>query len=172
MGAVPVKPLPIWVGPAGEAHLIRQAALGTPTCLCAWLLHLPGAHPIWAHYLLSVASLRDEPGYEPAQRHYPGAEYELVICALDEAGRPQPGRPDTWQPLTPPNVVIQWDGTGDAGAELVARHVIPVVVDGALWVETQGIRGAREHWERFVRRAALDEAGVHTVDPLLRRGDA
>src|SRR5690242_19959030 len=57
-------------------------------------------HPMWSWWYVSVVSLRDIEGVPPANRHYPGAEYEFLIASIDpdytvdvdaiEAGSAQP----------------------------------------------------------------------------------
>jgi hypothetical protein len=74
--------------------------------LALWLLFIPGAHPFWQSYLLSIVHLRPLPGGDrPAKLVYPEAAYEMVVVALDPALHPEVNNPKTWSMLSPVNIV-------------------------------------------------------------------
>lgn len=58
---------------------------------------LPGTHPLWSWYDLSVIHLRDVEGYEPAVRMRHEATHELALYAVSDEG----------QRLTPVNYSMQ-----------------------------------------------------------------
>lgn len=95
----------------------------------------PGAHPFWSWWVVSCSSLRDIPGVAPAKKHYPEAEHEFVIIALNP-DQPVPD-PDEqangrrYQFLTPIDVVHQFNGLDDAQCgELVDLAVRMIVERG------------------------------------------
>lgn len=127
------------------------------TCLENWYIHLgQPQHPFWSDYSLAVVHLREIPGTDPPQLRYPEAEYELMLLALDPGPpRPSPDDHSTLKPLTPQNVVVQFDlGGDDASAKEVLRLAVKAVLDGVLLAETSGMRGAAEAWEKSITATA------------------
>ncbi|WP_339098268.1 hypothetical protein WDJ50_18525 (plasmid) [Deinococcus sp. VB142] len=142
-------------GPVGTATRVSAEALTfAPTCIAAWFLDLPPAHPHWPRYLLSVVDLAPHPGLADAVLHYPEAQYELLIIALNPERDPQPNDPDTWQHLMPLNVVVQFHGVTRAQAEALVDEAAQWCVDGRRWVETQDVMGERDRWKAEVQAEA------------------
>lgn len=108
-----------------------------------------GEHAFWSNYLLSICHLKDVEGTEPAIKHYPEAEYELLVMALDPESKPDDA--NTWKYLTPPNVVVQFHGCDEEGAKKVGEKIVEQIKDGALFMEPSGISGAREQWKGYVQ---------------------
>lgn len=125
-------------GTATRANLAKGLA-----CLAQWQLRMPGAHPFWHSYLLSIVHLRPIAGSPPAALRYPEAAYEVSLYALD----PQPPH----SILTPANIVEQFHGLTDEQIPDLARLVAGALVSGAILAEPQGIWGAKE-----MNRQALD----------------
>ena len=113
-------------GPAGRAW---KAPDPTPLQLAAnpawratlrlYVLDIPGAHPLWNGYSLSLAHLRDIEGAQPAHKAYPEAQYEINVFALDPS-QPLPIEDFTPRWLSPQNVHYQFHGvTEDEAIEIV-----------------------------------------------------
>ena len=111
--------------------------------LAFWLLYAPGFSPAWDHYMISVVHLRPVDDEPPVKLHYPSAEYEILVAALDPRPNPVVDNPRTWRSLGV-NYVEQFDGVTDELAILVAKNVAELLTQGSLYVEPVGIRGARE----------------------------
>lgn len=91
-----------------------------------WLLHCPGAHPVWGWYIISGCSLGDIPGVPPAKKHRPDSTHEVICYAMDPAWTPDDGwcvdGEGRWAKhfLTPANLVEQtYDFTDDLANELL-----------------------------------------------------
>lgn len=126
--------------------------------LAGYLLTLPGAHPFWWHYLLSVVHLHDAPDLRAPARHFPAATHELTLFALDPETPPQPGDPDSWKILTPYNICEQFVAT-DVQIAAMARSFAQALVTGQVIAEPQGITGAaainREILDTLVREGPI-----------------
>jgi hypothetical protein len=111
-----------------KAHPSWNATIG------CWLLDVPSAHPVWRSYVLGVVSLRDIPGVPSAAKHYPGAEYEILLHALDP-GKPMPDVEDAekFRPafLAPANLVEQFHGVSSEDAKRIAELLGRSFIDGA-----------------------------------------
>lgn len=55
-----------------------------------WLLHAPGAHPLWHWHSVSAVALRDFPGVPPAKLQAVGNSHEIMIAAIDPKWDPMP----------------------------------------------------------------------------------
>lgn len=106
---------------------------GPNTTLGCWILTVPGAHPLWHSYLLSIIHLRDVPGFPPAKKKYPEAEYEVILFALDpDEDLPDPDDVKNFHPviLTPPNLVEQIHGITDEQVVSIAEKLCRAFIDG------------------------------------------
>jgi len=116
---------PDHAGRAGRAWLVGRPDddhVDTTAAVATYLLSVPGAHPFWSWWVLSVVHLRDIPGQsKPPTRRYPEAEHELLIAALDPGTQPDPGDPTTFRYMTPIDVCEQFHGLDDDGALTLAR---------------------------------------------------
>lgn len=128
-------------GPWGSARRLWPPQ--SSSCLAQWRVDLPGAHPFWSAYLLSIVHLRFTHALPPAYLSYPEAAYEVTLMALDP--RPPHGY------LTPANIVEQFHGLTDEQIPDLARLIAGALVHGAIIVEPQGIMGAKE-----MNRQSLD----------------
>ena len=157
---------PTLTGPAGSARPVTDAP-GTPAqsaSLATWLLYLPFQHPLWSHYLLGVCHLRSIPGVIPAVRQYRGAQYELLVLALDPKHRADPANRETLWPLSPQNYVRQFHDLTDDQARELGRRMVERFVNGSLLIEPQGIVGARELFMQTFM-AIWDELKNGSVQP-------
>lgn len=109
-------------GPAKEA------------AVASWLLNVPGAHPFWSYWVMSVISLRDLPGMKPAHKCYPEAEYEFMILAVDPERHPAPD-PDLillegfgW--LDPIDVMEQFHGISVMDCRRLAEGSVRAICSG------------------------------------------
>ena len=87
--------IPAWEGVAGKAWEFPLDPR-TPAHYAAVygaLLYAPAAHPLWAYHLLNVTSLRDIVGVPKAKKHYPEAEYELSVFAINPDSKHDPEKP-------------------------------------------------------------------------------
>lgn len=97
-------------------------------------------------------ALRDTPGVPTANRSFPGAEYELLVLALDP-GEPIPSPVEAmvgkWATLSPPDQVHQLPGLpdGDATMRELLELAALAVVDGRLIPD----QDHREHWREAMR---------------------
>lgn len=144
------------LGPIGTATRLPLDLLSRH-CVTAWFLHLPGVHPFWQHYRLSVVDLAPDPEMRPPVLQYPGAQYELLVIALDPERRPEALNPTTWSALLPVNIALQFHGTGVGGAVRLAEQAARWIVDGRRWVETSDIRGEREAWAQALQAAVYEQ---------------
>lgn len=117
----------------------------------AWLLTLPGHHPLWQHYCLSVISLADIPGVPPAVKQFPEATHEILLMAMNPECDPAPDAPEEFQYLSPVNYVKQIDVVSDEIAILAGAAVVVRLLLGHLWAEFQGVHGMRELYDHAVQ---------------------
>jgi hypothetical protein len=116
----------------------------------AWLLNLPGAHPLWAWFMLYVIHLRDEEGLPPAEKITPEMTHQLVFVALDPVLKPDPANLKTMVRLTPSNYIEQFAVASDENAIELGFSVAKALADGRLIAEPSGIMGARELMKNFI----------------------
>ena len=127
--------------PSEPAHM---ATLG------CWILTIPGAHPWWHDYLLSIVHLRDIPGVPPAIKHFPEATHEIMLYALDpDVDPPDPDDGDNFHPkfLTPANLVEQIHGVTDEQARSITEKLGRAFVDGIASPDTD----YRSHTQKLLR---------------------
>lgn len=130
------------------------------TTLGSWLVHVPGAHPFWSWWLMSVVHLREVEGV-PVVRQYPEAEYEFLILAINPDAEDGLD-PDDWPPTTandepwmlwPPDVVEQFHGVDDETAKNILDLGVAAVMDGAVSPDSDYRRWWRESLARTVEHA-------------------
>jgi len=145
---------PIITGLCGKGWEIQAEpdTIAQSATLKCWFLDLPGAHPFWHCYMLSVVSLRDILGVPPAQKQYPDAEYEMHLIALNPELKPNPSDLKTITHLYPPNYVSQFHELTDSEAITLGLTMAQGLVDGKLIAEPQGVVGARSWWDENIRR--------------------
>lgn len=143
------------VGTSEEISLNPHNVDQTAT-LKAWLMHLPGQHPFWAHYMFGVVHLRPIAGGRPPVKQAPDAEHEMIVVALDPHRKPSADDINTLIPLTPVNYVVQFAGMTDAQAIETATLLVNSFIEGGFLVEPQGIVGARDHFFGKVQRYITD----------------
>lgn len=130
---------PTFHGPAARVWKVTAPIpQGEPRAdmhLGAYLIYAPAAHPFWAWHVMAGIALRDAPGLPPAHRHYPEAEYELLVLALSPDHSPADPRTamvGEYKAMTPPDAVAQWHGTDDEQARELIETCAKAVADGVL----------------------------------------
>jgi hypothetical protein len=98
-------------------------------------------HPLWSWWQVSVITLEDVPGFPPANKQYPEAQWEFSVTSLN-AG---PGcdrktvdidaiergdRKATPGFLTPQDVVVQFHAVTRDQAAQVCEHAVDAIVAG------------------------------------------
>jgi hypothetical protein len=122
------------------------AVLGT---VGAWYLNGRGFHPFWSWWMIDVVDLERRGDQPEPQRHYPDAEYELIVLSLDPAGGVPPlngeGGADY---LTPPDLTLQFHGLTREQARKI----------GVFFVEAccAGNTSPDSDWRRQNRKALTD----------------
>jgi hypothetical protein len=147
----------VGVGRAWRVILEPRTLDQTATLAC-WLVHCPGAHPFWDHWLIACIHLREIEGVAPPAKDYPEAEFELMVAALDPKSDLDPDRCN-WQVLTPLDVHEQFHGVSDEIAQHIAEMFVNVVVSGKLSPD----RDYRSVWRTMLRNTVdhyLTEHGV------------
>lgn len=119
-----------------------------------FLIYAPGAHPFWDWHAMFAQTLEDVPGVQPAHRHYPGAEYEIAVVAL-EPDRPVPS-PETWpfpgkiKIMVPADLLVHFHGCNrEQALELVTLCAKAVSV-GRLVPDSDH----RYDWEQTIKKSA------------------
>lgn len=79
-------------GRGWKAAPAKEVLAGWPAGLDMWLMHVPGAHPLWSWYVVSAVSLADIAGVKPATKRTPSSTHELVVIALAPEFQPS----DAW----------------------------------------------------------------------------
>jgi hypothetical protein len=102
--------------------------------VASWLVNVPGAHPFWAYWTITVVTLKDLPGVPPAKKRYPEAEYEFMILAIDPERCPEPD-PDKiiiegYPHLSPIDVIEQFHGISEADAGRLVDGAVRAVLSG------------------------------------------
>jgi hypothetical protein len=140
-------------GPYGRAWFIRDKDpkfVDHQACLGSWLVNVPGAHPFWEYWLVTIVHLRDIPGQsKPATKKYPEAEFEFGIHSIDPAIVPEPD-PDNalegYPLLNPPDVIEQFHGISDRDALRVAEGGISAMIHGRISPD----QDFRPMWNRLI----------------------
>jgi hypothetical protein len=160
-------PIPVGTridGPYGTVHPVPHPEPNEPgladasraalrVCLSTYLIDAPAYHPAWTQYVMSVVTLRDEPGVEPAVRKFPEATHEILVLALNPETGPQTVetmighcRTGRLPFLRPVNIAEQIEATDDE-AEAVAWLAARAVVHGHLSPEPPfGYESLRAQW--------------------------
>lgn len=139
----------------------------------AWIVHLPASHPIWPTYLFAAISLEEIPGQsKPPTLHYPEAEFEFIILALNPEQRIDVADRETWHYLSPVNVVVQFDYAPTIDPDekrRLARETVKLAVScavrGAMGVEPDDDSRVRPWWTDAVRNSTDHALGLHDGNP-------
>jgi hypothetical protein len=151
-------------GPFGRAWVLntKTEVPEHQACLGSWLVRVPGAHPFWEHWLVSIIHLRDIPGVRPAHKRYPEAEFEFGIYSINPERCPEPDPDQAVTPgyplLEPPDVIEQFHGISDRDAFRVAEAGISAILNGRISPD----QDFRAMWKRLIM-GTVDHfiAGAH-----------
>jgi hypothetical protein len=160
-------------GPCGSIYEqppmpAREGMPQQDACLTSWLLLAPPAHPLWPHYVLFCAHLRDIEGQiTPPQLRFPNASHEIDLLALNpDMG---PWTQETFLQkmtdptrtkgvfLTPLNASVQIADATDSQAIELTRAFARALVDGFVPIEPDDWRNGRQRWE---------DAAVQTLEHI------
>ena len=129
-----------------------------------WLIEVNDGvtlHALWSKYLLSVASLRAIPGVPEAVKYEPDVTHEAVLFALHPSCYPslRPVTEDTrYLFLQPYNLMTQFRASSDERALAIAATIAIYLANGTMFLEPQGIRGARDiHAHMLMRICATND---------------
>lgn len=160
---------PTITGHAGRAWQAQPTEITRtrwPAGLSQWLLHCPGAHPVWSWYVVNGVTLRDIPGVPAAKLHFIGATHEVSVIALVPEYQPD----DTWcsvgpggwpaHHMTPPNLVEQFVDLTDEHAVELTLMLVRSFCDGRLSPDTD-FRSMTQ--EALAATASHLRAGKHEV---------
>jgi hypothetical protein len=137
-------------GAAAKAWIISQEQfpVTAPAFLGVWMvrgeppppelgLHpatRSGFHAAWDTWLIQACHLRPAAGVDPPKLHYPEAEYEIIIMALDPAAGPfDPDalpQPVPW--MTPLDLVKQFHGCSDEQARRLLGLMVREICAGRM----------------------------------------
>ena len=115
-----------------------------PATLGGWIVHVPGAHPMWSYYLVSVVHLRPMEDRE-VDLQFIGATHEIGVLALDPDHTPDPDDPETFKHLEPPNLIQQLGGLIDSQALSITRQLVTAFVYKELSPDTDH-RSCQKAW--------------------------
>lgn len=145
-------------GRAWKAPLDSDQPHGT---LAGWLINVPKAHPFWSWWAINMIHLRDIEGVPPAKKHYPEAQYEFLIYAINPelCPEPDPDKPP-YPHLVPVDVCEQFHGVLDVDAVRICELAVLSIVDGRLSPD-QDFRSA---WHNTIQTTAEHyRQGKHAV---------
>jgi len=141
-----------------QAWRVKMAA--PPACppdwtatIASWLVRCNWAHPAWQWWLVSVYHLRAIEGVKPATKHYPEAEFEFMIAALDPSKpHPDPDNPGGgYSFLQPIDVVHQFHGVSDRDAGRICEAAVRAIAAGSISPDQDYRRAWRESLDSTVQ---------------------
>lgn len=170
---------PDMVGPYAEAWEVKLPAIPADAkprmreqwqChVATWLVRLKQAPPSpgffgpvpWRWFCLFVVDLTTPtPTLGAAKLHYPEAQYEFDIWALDPSKEPDIAAADQgiydpapWRYMEPYDVVEQFDGLDRAQAHAVSQQAVTAIVNGHASPTGAGNWGMAEDWRPWWRQA-------------------
>lgn len=146
-------------GGAGRAWCIpnRSTHPDHAAGLISYLLDVPGAHPFWHRWALSVIHLRPIHNVRPAVIRLPGATHEIIIASIDPKWAPVEDMDDLGFSrgvpyLRPIDVMHQFIVRGDVDAVQLGTLCARAVCDGILSPD-------QDHRSAWV--ASIDATAAH-----------
>jgi hypothetical protein len=149
-------------GPAAKGWIVptEQFERKAPAHLASWMVVGDGFHLLWDTWIISTCHLRDVPGVDPPKLDYPGAEYEIVIAALDPNHGPyDPDHlPQGIPRMTPIDLVKQFDGCSDEQAARLVGLMVREICAGRASPDSDYQR----RWDRIIDYTVSHyKAGLH-----------
>ena len=149
-------------GSAASGWLVNTEQYPTaPAHLCSWLVVGSGFHAMWDTWVINSCHLREVPDVDPPKLHYPTAEYEVVIVALNPKFAPYdpdclPKRLPFLQPF---DLVKQFDGCTDIQTKNLVGLMVTAICEGQMSPD----QDCRAAWEQLIdSTVACYEAGLHS----------
>ena len=145
----------------GQAWTLAKSE-DNPACVGHWLINVPGAHPFWEHWLVTVIALKDIPGVPPAHKRYPEAEYEFLIASINPEECPHP-EPDAahYSLLSPIDVIEQFHGVSERDAFRVGYGAVQAILHGRMSPD----QDFRSMWHALIGNTVEHfKAGTHAED--------
>jgi hypothetical protein len=140
--------------PVGEIPLLTGLPAIKPAC---------AFNAAWDTWLIQACHLRDVEGMPPAKLHYPEAEYEITILALDPRQGPfDPDQLPTQLPfLEPVDLVKQFHGCSDEQVRRMLGLMVREICAGRMSPDSD----YRRAWERTIDSTVEHyKAGLHPQD--------
>ena len=150
-------------GPGGRAWRVTIEVQEGHASLGLWLVNAPGAHPFWSWWAINIVHLRPLEGFPPAKKHYPEAEYEFLIVAINPEECPEPDvdQQGGWPTLTPVDVCEQFDGVIDVEATRICELAAQAIVNGTVSPD----QDHRPIWKQLIAGTlAHFRQGKHTIN--------
>lgn len=157
-------------GPAGHAWRVtlpppgQRARKDWDGTVGIYIVRVPGAHPCWDHWFVSLIHLRPIDGVRPAVIRVDGATHEFNIASIDPTfALPglDAGAPD-WDPrfLRPIDVTEQFAAADDLVADRVLELAVHAMVNGFGSPDQDW----RPWWKRAIATTAQHyAAGLHST---------
>ena len=115
----------------------RRATQIKDGSVSAWIVHAPGAHLCWDHYIFSIIHLREVEGMPAPTLRYPDATHEMLIMALDPGfSLPDPRQFIKCAYLQPADFIEQCRLPDDAAADELLETLVILAVDGLISPDT------------------------------------
>ena len=124
-----------------------------PAYLKGWLLEVPGAHPFWKFWMVSMIALREMPGVPPAIKDSPDMTHEFSIYTINPEVCPDPdpaANVHFFPFLHPADVLVQVRLPSDGQALALLRVGVTWAVDGLLSPDSD----FRSVWQQRIREEA------------------
>lgn len=141
-------------------HPEKVDPLSVMSTVGQWFVNGRGFHPFWHWWSIAVIDLERRGEQDEPHRHYPGAEYELMILSLDPAHSPPPVNgegPMHW--LTPPDLVMQFHGITREQAHAIGRFLVEACCAGNTSPDSDWRRQNRSSLTNLVREYYIGRYG-------------
>lgn len=127
--------------------------------LGVYLINSNTFHPHWTQWVCSLIHLRDIDGVSPAMKHYPQAEFELTVQAVDPEA-PITERKVSFKDvkfLTPIDSVVQFNGISDDQARGIQRSMMGLIANAQISPDVD----YRATWKQKVSRRVQEIRSAH-----------
>lgn len=125
-----------------------------------WVVNAPSWHPAWAWWTVGLVHLRPVEGAPEAVKHYPEAEFEIIVLSLDPEVTPNVDLPipQGLKYLTPPDLVFQFHGITDEQAVEIVEVLVKTAVEKNVPLDSD----LRQFWtDSLTQTVAHYQQGVH-----------
>lgn len=157
MRAPDVQDLPVAPSSPSPRRAWRLPITTISADVARWLLEVPGAHPLWRHWVLSVAHTRPVAGLPVVPVIVPGTSHQMTIATVHPHHLPDPNSVVPFPVLTPADVIAPFASRSDAGAVALAERCVRLIVAGTMSPD----QNHRQAWARTVATLAAELAFTH-----------